>query len=96
MIALCDKCNRVTNIVYKTKQHPNNIKETYFKCDQCYYHFTCFVTDKRVRKLQQKRDELNGRHNTVKRQKIQEDINNQMKQLKYNLVNYGRADLGGN
>ncbi|MDY7044048.1 hypothetical protein RVS70_07490 [Virgibacillus sp. M23] len=95
MIALCDKCNRVTNIAYKTKQHPNSIKETYFKCDQCHYHFTCFVTDKRVRKLQQKRDELNGQHNAVKRQRIQEDINNRMKQLKYNLVNYGRADLGG-
>lgn len=94
MIALCDKCNRVTDINYQVKKHPNDIQETYFKCDQCHYHFTCFVTDKKVRKMQGKRDTLKGVHNAEKRIDIQEDINNRMNQLKHNLVSYGRADLG--
>lgn len=94
MIALCAQCNRVTDIQYKVKKHPNDIQETYFKCDQCQYHFTCFVTDKKVRKMQAKRDSLKGTHHAEKRIDIQEDINNRMNQLKHNLVSYGRADLG--
>lgn len=96
MLALCNKCNLVTDIKYKVKKHPNEIEETYFECDQCHYHFTCFVTDNKVRKMHKKRDALKGVHYTVKRQEIRGGIHKRMGHLKHNLVSYGRADIGDN
>lgn len=91
--ALCEQCGKITDIEFKERFHPNKIKETFFKCEHCFYHYTSFVTNGRVRKLQRKIKSLIGPLNTDKRLKMQEQINQDMAQLKFNLINYGRADL---
>ncbi len=93
LTALCNHCEKITDIDFKMKHHPNRIEETYFKCEHCYYHYTSFVTDGRVRKLQRKKDSIKGLHNAAKRLELQEEINERMSLLKYNLINFGRADL---
>lgn len=91
--ALCNHCEKITDVVFKVKYHPNKIQETYFKCEHCYYHYTSFVTDAKVRKLQRKKDNIKGLHNAANRLELQEEINERMSQLKFNLINFGRADM---
>lgn len=91
--AICNQCDYITDVDIKEKTHPNNIKETYFKCEHCYYHYTCFVTDTKVRKLQRKKNNSKGFHNAEKRLRLEDEINNRMAILKDNLILYGRADL---
>lgn len=91
--ALCNHCGKITDVEFKEQPQPNNIKETYFDCEHCYYHYTSFVTDSKVRKMQRKKDALKGPHNADKRLQLHEDIKQRMSLLKYNLVSYGRADL---
>lgn len=93
LTALCDQCGKITDIEFKVQKHPNDIKETYFKCEHCYFHYTSFVTDSKVRKMQRRKDSIKGIHNADKRLQIQEEINQRMINLKYNLINFGRADL---
>ena len=88
--ALCNHCDYITDVVFKEKKHPNDIRETYFKCEHCFYHYTSFVTDKRVRKMQRQL-QVGGRQNG--KVKLFEDIKSRMSELKYNLINFGRADL---
>ena len=90
---LCDNCEKITVVEFKEKKHPNNIQETYFKCEYCFFHYTSFVTDAKVRKMQRKRETLKGDHNLQKRIELFEEIGRQMTRLKYNLINFGRADL---
>ncbi|MEK3909640.1 hypothetical protein [Oceanobacillus sp. FSL W7-1309] len=87
--AMCDNCHKITDVLFKEKRHPNDIRETYFKCEHCYHHYTAFVTDSKVRKMQLKKPSLTW----GKRLELQEDINSRMSKLKYNLINFGRADL---
>ena len=87
--AMCDNCHKITDVSFKHTKHPNDIQETYFKCEHCYYHYTSYVTDKKVRKMQRKKPLLT----LDKRLELQEEINSRMSQLKYNLFNFGRADL---
>lgn len=54
---------------------------------------TCFVTVKKVRELQRKRENLKGPHNALKRLELFKEIRQRMTRLKYNLVNFGRAEL---
>lgn len=91
ILATCDHCHQITTVKFRAKNHPNDIKETYFKCIHCHYHYTSFVTDKWVRKMQRKLRQKGGRQNG--RAQLQKDINSRMKDLKNNLINYGRADL---
>lgn len=91
--ALCNECGKITDVVFKQKHHPNKIQETYFKCEHCFYHYTSFVTDTKVRKLHRKRDNTKGIYNAEKRLEIQEEINSRMFRLKDNLIRFGRADL---
>jgi hypothetical protein len=92
--ALCDQCDKITDVEFKKDKHPNGIEETYFKCEHCYYRYTSFVTDSWVRKKQRALKTL-PRHtdNTQVLDDRQLEINQRMSQLKYNLINYGRADL---
>lgn len=103
LTALCDHCGKITDVEFKEQSHPNNIKETYFKCEHCFYHYTSFVTDTWVRKKQRHAQHLRSNirngysitnvHATDELMKLQEEINSRMSQLKYNLINFGRADL---
>ncbi|MBD7984420.1 hypothetical protein H9649_07505 [Sporosarcina sp. Sa2YVA2] len=88
--ALCDHCGKITDVVFKEKKHPNNIHETYFDCEHCYYHYTSYVTDSKVRRLQRKRD---CSLVADERLKLFEEIKSKMNLLKYNLIHFGRADL---
>jgi|SRR5699024_6352823 len=93
LTALCDQCGYITDVVFKQRYHPNKIQETFFKCEHCYYHYTSFVTDARVRKTQRKKDTIIGQHTAGKRREMQQEINSRMSLLKNNLINFGRADL---
>jgi hypothetical protein len=88
--ALCNNCQKITDVNFKEQSHPNDIRETYFECEHCYYHYTSFVTDKKVRRLQRKRD---GSPILDERLRLHEQISQRMSSLKYNLINFGRADL---
>lgn len=88
--ALCDQCNYITDVVFHKAKHPNGIEETYFTCERCFYRYTSFVTDSWVRKQHKKKDKLTT---ATKRLELQEEINSRMSRLKYNLINFGRADL---
>jgi len=89
---ICDQCGQLTSVDLKEKTHPNKIKENYFKCEHCFYHYTSYVTDARVRKLQRKRHEVKS-VDVDKYRDIQEQIKERMTHLKHNLINFGRADL---
>ena len=97
--ALCNECGKITDVVYQEQKYHNDIRETYFKCEHCYYHYTCFVTDKKVRKMHKEITRLrtlrgkNPLARGIQITKLQEQINERMSRLKYNLVNFGRADL---
>lgn len=93
LTAHCDKCGLITDVIFKQSKHPNGIQETYFKCEHCHYRYTSFVTDKKVRKMQQKKEAMKDKHLWEKRLELQEQINTRMSKLKYNLINYGKADL---
>ena|SRR5690625_1369043 len=104
----CDECGKYTSISIKEKKHPRDIHEKYFKCDHCYWHYTVSVTNKRARKLQRimKRkkiqyikdeytylDPSTREDVTTKKSKEQIELDNIMDMLKYNMINYGVADL---
>lgn len=91
LTAMCDHCGKITDVLFKERLHPNKIKETYFKCEHCYYQYTSFITDAKVRKLQKKAKELRRADLPVK--ELHNDITEQMSQLKHNLIQFGRADL---
>ena len=91
--ALCNECGKITDVIYQEQKHPNDIRETFFKCEHCYYRYTCFVTDEWVRKKQKVAAQLRVKNQVSKLQELQQQINERMSRLKYNLVNFGRADL---
>lgn len=91
--ALCNECGKITDVAFKQKHHPNKIQETYFKCEHCYYHYTCFVTDAWVRKRQEQTAQMRANKLTSKLEETQKQINKRMSHLKYNLIRFGRADL---
>lgn len=92
LTAICDNCGYITDVVFKEKNHPNKIKETYFKCEHCFYQYTSFVTDTKVRKMQRKLKQMAaGRR--ADRTKLHNNITERMSRLKYNLIQFGRADL---
>lgn len=49
--ATCSECGLVTKIKYKTHKYGNGLEETFFKCRNCHVKYTCFVTDRKTRKL---------------------------------------------
>jgi len=67
----------------KTKHHPEKVIETYFKCPHCKHHYTCFVTDPDVRKLQ---EDIKPVKNVFIRSAMQAKINEKMKKLKGAIV----------
>ncbi|RDW17624.1 hypothetical protein CWR48_14000 [Oceanobacillus arenosus] len=92
LTAICDQCGKITDVVFKQRHHPNKVQETFFKCEHCHYHYTSFVTDSKVRKMQRNKDKLPV-YEVDKRMELQTQINNRMGTLKYNLIQFGRADL---
>lgn len=95
LYGICDKgCGKILTIDFQEQKHPNNIQETYFECEHCYYHYTSYVTDIKVRKWQHKVQTIRkAGTSSDKILTIQKDINSRMAMLKDNLIKYGRADL---
>lgn len=60
MKSICDECGLETNVEFIEADRPRGIKETYFRCDMCGTHYTCFVTDAKVRRMQKDIDKLRG------------------------------------
>lgn len=93
VIAKCDHCGMMTTINFKERKHPEEIKETYFECVVCNHHYTCFVTDKKVRQMQNKAKNLRAvakfRNVTDELLALQEKINNRMARLKQGLITNG-------
>jgi len=79
-----------TTIQFKTQDHPRGIKETYFKCQQCNKRYTCFVTNKAVRRKQKEIRSLTGLANTKIRERLQNEVNQRMSELKSELINNGQ------
>ena|SRR5690625_2381149 len=106
--AYCNECGKYTNTIPKNKKHPRGIQEMYFKCDHCYWHYTVAVTDNRARKLQRTmkrkgiqyigeeytmKDPKTGEEVEVKKSKEQIELDEIMDRLKFNMIQYGVADL---
>ena len=83
MNALCDNCEKITDIEYLVTYHPKSIQETYIECEKCNDHITCFVTDSSVRKMHEDKDKLTD---SDKRIKLQDEINGRMTALKQELI----------
>lgn len=56
----CNECNTDFAIVPKKKKHGQGIQETYFTCPECSFHYTAFITDANVRKIQREVRQLMG------------------------------------
>lgn len=90
ILATCNHCENITTIEYKTKKHPKGLTETYFKCVVCNHHYTCFVTDQKVRDMQSRAKRLRAAGKQKELQELQEKINKRMAKLKQNIA--GVAD----
>lgn len=83
MESTCDKCGKAFNVSFKEKHHPGKVVETYFRCTHCKHHYTCFVKDDDVRKMQQ---EIKTIDSPFIRLGLQRKINTKMKQLKESIT----------
>jgi DNA repair ATPase RecN len=90
LTATCDNCDKITKVVFKKRYLPKSVQETYFNCQECNQHFTCFVTDKKVRDLQKKIARLKklpyNKYPVDEVLQLQEEINNRMSNLKSDLM----------
>ncbi|MUV39464.1 hypothetical protein JNUCC1_03342 [Lentibacillus sp. JNUCC-1] len=84
---LCERCDSIGAIKFQTKHHTGNIVETYFTCDNCGDHVTCFVTDPVVRKKQKEIKKLIGPKYILDRIRLNNDIERRMKVLKQRFAN---------
>ena len=84
MTGLCDKCNYITDIDFKVQNHSKGIQETYFICEHCLERYTCFVTDARVRDMQQSLRTIGGRRNG--RDQLHKEMVKRMDMLKRELI----------
>lgn len=83
MEAICDQCGEETAIRFIEANRPRGLKETYFRCNECNAHYTCFVTDKKVRRMQKEVDKLRGTGVSI--ELMQYEINDRMNELKEEL-----------
>lgn len=83
--ASCIHCDNVTDIHFTVKKH-GQLDETYFTCDHCDAHTTCFVTDNTVRDMQKDMRVLTSADDRLS---LQAEINERMAQLKVELIERG-------
>lgn len=86
VIAKCDHCGMMTTIKFKEKNHSGGTRETYFECVVCNHHYTCFVTDQKVRDMQSQAKRLRAVGKQKELQELQEKINQRMAKLKQTVV----------
>ncbi len=82
MIAQCTNCEKITDIDFRQWSH-GNLEETYFECEHCRTHYTCFVTDERVQDMQKRLQSMRkSGTGTATLQEMQRVINERMEVLK--------------
>lgn len=86
LLARCDHCGMMTTVNFKKKKHPHTMEETYFECDVCGYHYTCFVTDKKVRNMHKQAKMLRMQRKQKELDELQEKINKRMAMLKQRVM----------
>lgn len=86
LLVRCDNCGMMTTVNFQEKKHPHTLKETYFKCDVCGYHYTCFVTDKKVCNMQKQTKMLRLQGKQKELDQLQEKINKRMTMLKQKVL----------
>ena len=86
VIARCDCCGMMTLVEYKEKKHPNTLIEVYFTCNVCDHHYTCFVTDKKVRNMHKQARMLRMQRKQKELDALQEKINKRMAMLKQRVM----------
>ena len=79
--ASCVQCDNFMDVNFTVKKY-GQLEETYFTCEHCSAHTTCFVTDNIVRDMQKKVRSLVGRD---KRRALQVEINERKAKLKVEL-----------
>lgn len=84
MKAKCEKCGGETEIRFIEVNRPRGLKETFFRCNECNAHYTCFVTDKKVRRMQKEAEKMRGTGASV--EKMQAEIAERMNTLKQALL----------
>lgn len=89
ILATCDYCHNITTVDFIEKEHDQGIKETYFECIHCQHHYICFVTDQKVRTMQQKAERLRAvKNQSVELFRLQKRINKQMDRLKQDMIRH--------
>ncbi len=105
----CDYCEEEFEIFPLEKQHKKGVVETYFVCPHCNHHYTSFVTDEKIRTMQQRAkrmfeslgvigttrsiDEYDA---TWKELKVfREEIRNRIRTLKEEVINEGEMESDG-
>lgn len=86
LTAPCNHCNETTPITFKMRPHPNGIEETYFDCANCGHHYTCFVTDYKVRAQQRRKVKMLRDGRIDDSLIVQKGINERMGVLKHELT----------
>lgn len=86
VIARCNHCGMMTTVNFKEKKHPHTMIETYFECDVCGYHYTCYVTDKKVRNMHKQAKVLRMQRKQKELDALQEKINKRMAMLKQRVM----------
>lgn len=84
MKVICTKgCNKqFEKPIFKEKKLKEDIREIYFKCPHCGVKYTCFYTDREIRKLQalQRKTKDSSQFN-----KLKEEVTRRMNNLKENI-----------
>lgn len=87
MDAICNYCDKETAVEFEERKHPRGLRETYFRCNRCGEHYTCFVTDARVRRLHKEVKAMRGKGASAEVK--QAKINRRMDELKRKLKGGG-------
>lgn len=85
MKSICDECNKEFDIdKFEEQIIKKDIREIHFKCPHCGKKYTCFYTDREIRKLQA----LQRKTKDIQEfNKLKEKVTNKMNKLKENMKN---------
>jgi len=86
LLVRCDNCGMMTTVEFKEKKHKHTMIETFFNCVVCNHHYTCFVTDKKIRSMQKQAKILRLQRKQKELDALQEKINKRMTMLKQKVL----------
>lgn len=78
-------CNQIfEDPVFKEEKVKDDIREVYFKCPHCGKKYTCFYTDREIRKLQALQRKTKD---LVEFDRLKDKVTNRMNKLKEEMKN---------